>query len=52
MSNWTFDDSKVPIFIHTKAAFECRQIGKVEGVKSSVHLFTYKAFLEINKSLI
>lgn len=50
-TNWTVDDSNVPIFMNTKAVYEARHIGKVEGVKSSVHLFTYKAFFEINKSL-
>lgn len=49
ITNWTIDDSKVPIIVSTNATLEIRFFGKVEGAKSAVYLMTSKSFYEIKK---
>ena len=47
--NFTISDSYIPFNIQTKALVQARYVGKIANEKSTVLLYSWKAFVEIDK---
>lgn len=42
MRNFTLSDRSIPFPINTKGCVEVRHIGKIEGKKAFIHIYTFK----------
>jgi hypothetical protein len=49
-TNVSITDKYFPFPISTKLMVEARNIGKIVGKKTSIHIFTYRAYVDINKN--
>jgi hypothetical protein len=49
-TNIMISDKLFPFPIATKVSVESRHVGKIVGTKTSVHLYTYRAYAEVKKN--
>lgn len=51
LRNFTMSDRSIPFPISTKGTVEVRNIGKIEGKKGFVHIYTFKWYGEVQKTI-